>query len=516
MAVRFVCVDHDTPLLMPPDLREWVPEDHLVHFIMDAIGLIDLRAAKINERGTGSRQYPPALMLGLLIYSYATGTFSSRQIERSTYENVAVRLLCADLHPDHDSICTFRRANGTLLKSSFEQVLAMAAQMRVLRVGQVTLAIDGTKILANASKHSAVSHGRALAQIELLERQVAELLSKAEAADSAPLEDGLTLPEEITRRQDRLEQLRAASAVIKERAKERYQQELSQFQSKEQERVERAKKTGKKPGGRPPQPPQKGPRDKDQFNFTDPESRIMKTPDGFGQSYNAQAAVEIESRLLVGVNVSDAPNDKGQLKPTLEAVSPVIESVEAVLVDSGYYSAAAVAGVEQPSEGKAAPMIYAATGRKSHGRTVQEPEQRVDPPSPGPEACTKERMKHRLETKQGRELYALRKQTIEPIFGIIKETLGFRRFSLRGLKNVRTEWTLVTLAYNLKRLFHIGSAPLAAEKGPEPRLLGAFKTVLKRFLARTLGQSPPNTFRASRKSLPLPNPPYPHSLDLVS
>jgi hypothetical protein len=188
----------------------------------------------------------------------------------------------------------------------------------------------------------------------------------------------------------------------------------------------------------------------------------MKTPDGFGQSYNAQAAVEIESRLLVSVNVSDAPNDKGQLGPTLAAVSPVIESLEAVLVDSGYYSAAAVAAVEQPSGATAGPLIYAATGRKAHGRTVQELEQRADPPAPGPEASAKERMKHRLETKQGRELYALRKQTIEPIFGIIKETLGFRRFSLRGLKNVRTEWTLVTLAYNLKRLFHMGRAPLAA------------------------------------------------------
>ena len=462
MAARFVLFDHDTPLLMPPDLREWVPKDHLVHFIMDAVGLIDLRDAKVNERGTGNAQYPPALMLGLLIYSYATGTFSSRQIERSTYESVAVRLLCADLHPDHDSICTFRRANGALLKSSFEQVLAMAAQMRVLKVGQVTLAVDGTKILANASKHSAVSHGRALAQIDLLEKQVAELLSKAEAADSTPLEDGLTLPAEISRRQDRLEQLRAASEVIKARAKERYQEELAQFHAKEQERIERAKKAGKKPGGRPPQPPQEGPRDKDQFNFTDPESRIMKTSDGFGQSYNAQAAVEIESRLLVGVNVSDAPNDKRQLEPTLAALSPVIESVEAVLVDSGFYSAAAVAAVEEPCGTKAGPMIYAATGRKPHGRTVQELEQRADPPAPCPEASAKEKMKYRLETKKGRELYALRKQTIEPIFGIIKETLGFRRFSLRGLEKVRTEWTLVTLAYNLKRLFHMGSALVAA------------------------------------------------------
>ena len=458
MPARFAVVDHDTPLLMPPDIREWVPEDHLVHFIMDAVSALDLREAKVNDRGTGSRQYPPALMLGLLIYSYATGTFSSRQIERATYENVAVRLLCADLHPDHDSICTFRRTNGDLLRSSFEQVLAMAAQMRVLKLGQVTLAIDGTKILANASKHSAVSHARAMAQIELLEKQVGELLAKAEAADSTPLEDGLTLPEEISRRRDRLEQLRAASEVIKARAKERYQQELAQFQAKEQERAARAKASGKKPGGRPPQPPQVGPRDKDQFNFTDPESRIMKTPEGFGQSYNAQAAAELESRLLVGVNVSDAPNDKEQLRPTLAAVIPLIESVEAVLVDSGFYSAGAVAAVEGSDEEKTGVLVYAATGRKPHGRTVQELEKRADPPPPGADVSAKERMKNRLETKKGRELYALRKQTIEPIFGIIKETLGFRRFSLRGLKNVRTEWMLVTLAYSLKRLFHLGGA----------------------------------------------------------
>ena len=440
MAAEFVCVDHDTPLLRPPDLRDWVPEGHLVHFIMDAVRLLDVGQARVNERGTGSPQYPPTLMLGLLIYSYATGTFSSRQIERATYENVAVRLLCADRHPDHDSICTFRRTNGALLQSSFEQVLAMAAQMRLLKVGQVTLAIDGTKILANASKHSAVSHGHATEQIERLEKQVAELLAKAESADSAPLEDGLTLPDEIARRQDRLEQLRAAKEVIRARAKERYERGLAEFQAKEEERAKRAEQTGKKPRGRAPKPPEENPQAKDQFNFTDPESRIMNTPDGFEQSYNAQAAVEIDSRLLVGVSVTDAPNDKEQLAPTLAAVSPVIESVGAVLVDSGYYSAAAVAE------------------RQPHGRTVQELEKRADPPPPGPGASPKEKMKNRLQTKAGRELYAQRKQTIEPIFGIIKETLGFRRFSLRGLKKVGTEWTLVTLAYHLKRLFHMGAA----------------------------------------------------------
>ncbi len=189
-------IDHHTLRLLPPDLRDWVPDDHLVHFILEAVGLLDLRAARVNHRGTGSEQYPPGMMPGLLIYCYATGTFSSRRIERLTHENVAVRHLCADRHPDHDSICTLGRENRALLESSFEQVLEVAARVRVLRVGEVTLALDGTKILASASKHSAVSHGHALKQRVLLEEQIAELLARADAADSAPLEDGLTVPGE--------------------------------------------------------------------------------------------------------------------------------------------------------------------------------------------------------------------------------------------------------------------------------------------------------------------------------
>ena len=461
MPARFVNIDHDTPLLLPPDLRDWVPEDHLVHFIMEAVGLLDLSTARINHRGTGSDQYPPGMMLGLLIYCYATGTFSSRRIERLTHENVAVRLLCADRHPDHDSICTFRTANRTLLESSFHQVLEVAARVRVLRVGDVTLALDGTKILASASKHSAVSHGHAVKQMVLLEDQIAELLAKADAADSAPLEDGLSVPEEIARRRDRIGKLREATAVIEARAKERHREELAAFQAKQREREERQKATGRKPRGREPKPPQEGPRSKDQYNFTDPESRVMKTADGFAQSYNAQAAVEIESRLVVSAAVSDAPNDKQQLVPTLGCVSPVVESIGAVLIDSGFYSEAAVAAAEQSHDGAPAPKIYAATGRQPHGRTVAQLEVRADPPAPGAHASAKEIMAHRLATQAGRKLYAQRKQTIEPVFGILKAAMGFRRFSLRGLSKVRTEWTLVTLAYNLKRLFHLG-ADLAA------------------------------------------------------
>jgi transposase len=462
MPARFVSIDRDTPLLLPPDLRDWVPQDHLVHFIIDAVALLDLSAARVNHRGTGSEQYPPSMMLALLIYCYASGTFSSRRIERLTHENVAVRLLCADRHPDHDSICTFRRENDALLKSSFHQVLECAARVRVLRVGEVTLALDGTKILASASKHSAVSHGHALQQMVLLEEQIAELLARADAADSAPLEDGLTVPGEVARRRDRIEKLRAATAVIEARAKERHREELAAFEAKRRERQERQKQTGKKPRGREPQPPREGPRAKEQFNFTDPESRVMKTADGFQQAYNAQAAVEIQSRLIVSAAVSDAPNDKQQLVPTLGALSPVIQSVGAVLIDSGFYSEAAVAAAERARAGASAPKIYAATGRQPHGRTVAQLQARADPPAPGVGAGAKAIMEHRLATREGRTLYAQRKQTIEPVFGIIKAAMGFVRFRLRGLGKVRTEWTLVTLAYNLKRLFHAGAQLSAA------------------------------------------------------
>lgn len=457
MPARFVSIDHDTPMLLPPDLRDWVPEDHLVHFIMEAVGLLDVSTACVNHRGTGSEQYPPGMMLGLLIYCYATGTFSSRRIERLTHENVAVRLLCADRHPDHDSICTFRRENRALLESSFHQVLEVAARIRVLRVGDVTLALDGTKILANASKHSAVSHGHAVKQMVLLEEQIAELLAKADAADSAPLEDGLTVPGEIARRRERLEKLREATAVIEARARERHREELAAFEAKQREREEKQKATGRKPRGREPKPPQEGPRAKDQYNFTDAESRVMKTGGGFEQAYNAQAAVEIQSRLVVSPTVSDAPNDKEELVPTLGCVSPVVESIGAVLIDSGFYSEAAVAAAEQSHNDTPAPKIYAATGRQPHGRSVAQLEQRADPPAPGADASAKEIMAHRLVTQAGRKLYAQRKQTIEPVFGIIKATMGFRRFNLRGLAKVRIEWTLVTLAYNLKRLFHMNA-----------------------------------------------------------
>jgi transposase len=453
MAAKFVSIDHDSPLLLPPDLRDWLPEDHMVHFIMDAIKALDLSSARINTRGTGSAQYPPSMMLGLLIYCYSTGTFSSRRIETLTFENVAVRFLCADTHPDHDSICKFRRENKKLLSSCFHQVLELAANAEVLKVGNVTVAIDGTKILANASKHSAMSHGHLEKQMVLAEEQIAQLLSKAEDADSTPLEDGLSIPSEIKRRKDRLAKLKKAKAVMEERAKARFEEEMAEHQQKLETRKAKEKATGRKPRGKKPKPPEEGPKSKDQYNFTDPESRIMKAGGGFEQAFNAQAAVEVDTMLVVGQHVTDAPNDKEQLAPGLDSISPVVGRVFEVLVDTGYYSEKAVSEAEKREE---EPTIYAAMARRHHGRSVEQLEKRDDPPSPPIDASIAEIMKHRLETKAGKKLYGLRKQTVEPVFGIIKEALGFRRFSMRGLSNCNSEWDLVTASYNLKRLFGLG------------------------------------------------------------
>ena len=453
MSVRFVNIDHDTPMLLPPDLRDWVAPDHMVHFIMDAVVALDLRLARVNQRGTGSAQYPPSMMLGLLIYCYATGTFASRRIETLTYENVAVRYLCADTHPDHDSICKFRRENKDLLSTAFHQVLELAARARVLQVGNLTVAIDGTKILANASKHSAVSYGHAVEQMLLASEQITELLAKAESADSTPLQDGLTIPEEIKRREDRIAKLGEAVKVMEARAKERLLEEQAEYEAKLAARKAKEESTGRKPSGKAPEPPKEGARPKDQYNFTDPESRIMKDGGGFEQCYNAQAAVDVATMLIVGQHVCDEANDKRQLAPTVADVSPVVGQVDNALADTGYFSEAAVLAVESGDSGTTA---FVAMKRQSHGRSVAQLEVRADPPPPPDGASVAERMEWRLDTEAGRKLYGLRKQTVEPVFGIIKEAIGFRRFLLRGLEKAGLEWTLVTTSYNLKRLFNLG------------------------------------------------------------
>ena len=459
MATRFLPIDRDTPLLLPPNLRDWVPADHLVHFILDAVDALDLRQVKVNTRGTGSAQYPPPMLLGLLIYSYATGTFSSRRIEQSTHDSVPVRLLTADTHPDHDTICTFRRENQALLTESFVQVLQLAQQLKVLKFGQLTVAADGTKVLASASKHSAVSYERAGEQIAQLELEVQQLLAKAEQADATPLQDGLTIPAEITRRQERKAALEQARAEIEARAQARYAVQLAGHEAKLAERSAKQER-GEKVGGKPPQAPTPTPEPGDQYNFTDPESRIMKAGNGqhFEQSYNAQAAVEVGSRLIVGQRVSQAPNDKQELVPTLGAIPAEAGPVAAALVDSGFFSEKAVQQMEHVGSGAVpGPVVYAAVEKTGHHRSVADLEKKAEPEAPGPEAGVTEVMRHRLKTSAGKALYKLRQQTVEPVFGIIKSVLGFRQFRLRGREKVTLEWTLVCLAYNLKRLHRLNA-----------------------------------------------------------
>jgi transposase len=455
MATRFVSIDRDTPLLLPPNLRDWVPADHLVHFVLDAVDVLDLRQVQVNTRGTGSEQYPPHLMLALLIYSYATGVFGSRRIEQSTYDSVPVRLLTADTHPDHDTLCTFRRENQALLTESFVKVLQLAQQLKLLRVGQLTVAVDGTKVLAYASKHSAVSYQRAGEMIAQLELEVAQLLAKAEQADATPLQDGLTIPEEITRRQERKAALAQARAEIEARAQARYAGQLAEHQAKLAARAAKIER-GEKLRGQPPQAPTPTPKPGDQYNFTDPASRIMKAGTGnhFEQNYNAQAAVEVESRLIVGERTSQSPNDKQELGPTLAAVPAEAGTLAAALVDSGFFSEKAVVEVERAGVG---PVVYAAVEKTGHHRSVADLEKRAEPEAPPAEASVIEVMRHRLKTTAGRNLYKLRQQTVEPVFGIIKSVLGFRQFRLRGREKVGLEWTLVCLAYNLKRLHRLGA-----------------------------------------------------------
>lgn len=466
MGPRFINLDRDTPLLLPPNLRDWVPADHLAHFILDAVEALDLRQVKVNERGTGDEQYPPSMMLALLIYCYASGIFGSRRIEQSTYDSVPVRLITADTHPDHDTICTFRRENKALLAESFVKVLQLAQELKVLKVGQITTAVDGTKVLANASKHSAVSYERAGEMMAQLELEVQELISKAEQADATPLQEGLTIPEEIVRRQERKAALAKARAEIEARAQARYAAELAEHEKKMAARAARQEQ-GEKVGGKAPSAPSPQPKSSEQYNFTDPESRIMKAGNGqhFEQSYNAQAAVEVESRLILAAPVSAAPNDKEQLVPTVQAIPAQAGSVSAVLADNGFFSEKAVGQIERTAQGQSSgTVVYAAVEKSGHHRSVADLEKKAEPEAPGEGASLTQVMRHRLKTGSGKALYKLRQQTVEPVFGIIKSAMGFRQFLLRGLEKVTLEWQLVCLAYNFRRLHRMGAGQkLAAE-----------------------------------------------------
>lgn len=442
---RFVPVDRQTDYLFPPSVEDWLPENHLARFVVEVIERLDLAELTRQYAGRGSAAHHPAVLLGLLVYGYATGLPSSRKIERATYDSVAFRYIAANTHPDHDTLASFRRRFGAQLEHLFVQVLMLAREMGMLKLGKI--AVDGSKIKANASRHSALSWGHIRKIEQQLRQEVQQLMALAESEDRSKVPDGMDVPQEIARREGRLAALDEAKRKLEERARERDIQAQAEYETKMAKRQAK-RDAGKKPVGKDPEPPASGPQDKDQINLTDEESRIMKVGGGFDQCYNAQAAVDAESMLIVGGFVTQACNDSQQVQPMLEVLAlrqEQLGQVSQVLADTGYFSAANVAACE---EAGIVPMI--AMKREQHHLPILE--RFTEPPPLRPDASAVEIMAHRLKTKTGRADYALRKQTVEPVFGIIKHVMKFRQFLVRGKQQVAHEWNLVALAWNLKRM----------------------------------------------------------------
>jgi len=446
MARKFKTVDYEESLKQTVVIEECLPPDHLARFIVGIIALLDLGYIYVHYASRGGEPYAPEILLGLLFYGYATGVFSSRKIERATYESIPFRFIAGGLHPDHDTIANFRKTFLPEIMELFVQVLLVAKEAGVLKLGRVSL--DGSKVHADASKSKAISHKRLLELEQQLRAEVEELFTLGEEANENEWPEGLDIVEEIVFRQERLVNLAVAKAVLEERAAERYQAEKAEYEAKLREREEKAQQSGRKPGGRPPKPPTPGPRDKDQYNFTDPESRIMKnsTNGGFDQHYNVQLAVDQDSVLVIANTLSNHANDQNEAIPTLEAIPAQVGKPKAAALDNGYFSEGNITEIESLGIDP-----YIATGREPHHKSWQERFAELSAPPPA-DASPTVKMAYKLQTEIGKAIYGLRKCTVEPVIGIIKEILGFRQFSLRGLAAAAGEWCLVCLAFNLKRL----------------------------------------------------------------
>jgi transposase len=443
---RFITVDYEATLDLTVSLRECLPPDHLARFVVDVIDQLDLGCIYVHYGTRGGKAYAPEILLGLLFYGYATGVFSSRKIEKATYESIPFRYIAGGLHPDHDTIADFRKTFLPEIGELFVQILLVAHTVGVLKLGNISL--DGSKIHADASKSKAMSYKHLLELEAQLRQEVEELLALSEQADRVELPEGVVIEDEITFRKNRLANLAEAKAVLEARAQERYETEQAEYEAKMRAREEKARQTGRKPRGRAPQPPTPGPRDKDQYNFTDPESRIMKNSNnqGFDQHYNAQVAVDQDSFLIVANTLSNHPNDYAEMEPTLDAIPAELGTPDAAAMDNGYFSTDNITACEARG---IAP--YIATGREPHHRSWTAYFAKL-PASPPEDASPTVKMAYKLQTEIGKAIYGLRKCTVEPVIGIIKEVLGFRQFSLRGLAAAAGEWCLVCLAFNLKRL----------------------------------------------------------------
>jgi transposase len=448
MSRHFKTVDYDATLDTSVRLGDCLPQEHLARFVVDMVAQLDLAPLYARYGKRGGAPYAPEILLGLLFYAYATGVFASRKIKQACKETAAFRFLAGNLAPDHDTLAAFRKSFLPELQGLFVQILLLAQEMGLLEMGNLSL--DGTKIQADASKSKAVSYKRLLELETKLSAEVAHLFALAERADhTTVVPEGMSLPHEIARREARLARLAEAKSVLQARAQERHAYEQAEYEANLRARQQQEERTGKKPTGKPPHPPPPAaPRDKDQYNFTDPDSRIMKNSrdEGFDQHYNAQIAVAQASGLIVGYSLSNHPNDYQEVAPTLQSLSPDLGAPKAAALDSGYFSAPNVkllqeAGIEP----------YIATGREPHNGGWQAFFAEAGAP-PAETASVREKMAYKLRTVVGKAIYRKRKYTVEPVFGHIKEGQGFRQFSLRGQVNVTGEWCLVCLARNLRRL----------------------------------------------------------------
>lgn len=437
-------------MLMPYDLGDWLPENHLARFVVDVVDKLDMKGIYSQYKGVGSTAYDPRMLLSLLFYGYSTGVFSSRKIESSTYDSVAFRFIAGNHHPDHDTISGFRKRFLGQIKGWFKEILLIGKELGLVKLGNIY--IDGTKVQANASRHKAMSYEYIRKLEKQLEEEIEKLLDMAASKDESEKGLDLDIPEELKLRKDRLSKIQEAKRVVEQRASERYQKEKEEYDAKMEKRKKKKEKTGKNPGGKEPKAPSDEPNDKDQYNFTDPQSRIMKTSRGFDQCYNGQAAVN-DDMIIVGAYSNSRVNDKQEFIPAIESVPEGLSGeISTAVADTGYFSEKNIADCQQM---KIEPII--STSREKHNSFLS---QILNPAPTDNVPCVTpvEKMTRKLKSEEGKEIYKKRKQTVEPVFGIIKEVLGFRRFSLRGEAQTDAEWSLVCSAYNLKRFFKMQMA----------------------------------------------------------
>ena len=448
---KFVQREQSQLYLLPPDLRDWLAADDLAHFVVEAVERVPMSAFEVNERGMGSAQYHPRTMLGLLVYCYANGICGSRRIERATYRDIGVRYVAANCHPDHDTICTFRRNNFDAVAEAFVQVLLLAKELKLLRVG--TVSVDGTKMDANANKRNSIRYDRAGQLSEQLRVEIEELLGQAERADRENAPDPQGLPEELSRREELRAKLDRACAQLERRAQARADSERAEYERKV---AARERRTGRRKGAKI-KPPKEEPEATQQINLTDADSSLMRKSKRheYRQAYNAQAVVDADgSQLGLGSRVSACASDRNELVADVAAVPRALGAAGRVLADSGYATGSEVGQLE--ARGVEVLVATGAQGQRRRHDCRPEPPHK---PVKEPQAHWIKSMQEKMELPQNRAHYRLRKQTVEPVFGIVKQAMGFRQFLLRGLEKVEGEWTLVTLACNCRRLHNLRLGP---------------------------------------------------------